>query len=216
MFLMCIAGYSQDLTSTQNSEVVETKVARHYVGIQVNELLRQLLNFGGTSNSVGNPYLITYAVNSTKNGVGFNFGLGYTYSSTSNGDPITPRTTIDHSLNLRFGLEKKFTIGKRWLSSYGLDLVLDDSNNKTETTFNPGGGIPSKTTTELSINGGGLGPRFTLNFFVSDRIMLGTEASYYYRAGTSTQKVSNQPDQTNKPRSLTFAVPAVLFVILKF
>ncbi len=218
LLLISMTCYSQDVTQVPvATEVVETKIMRHYIGVQANQLLRQLLNFGGTSNNVGNPYLLTYAINSTKSGVGLNFGLGYTYNSSSNGDPITPRTTTDNSLSLRLGIEKKFTIGKRWFSSYGLDFLLDESQNKTETTFNQGNGFPAnKTTTEFTNNGTGLGPRFTLNFLISDKIILGTEANYYYRSFTSTQKVTNQPDQTNNPKSFTFAVPAVLYVILKF
>lgn len=218
LLLISTTGYSQDVTQVPvDTEVVETKILRHYIGVQANQLLRQLLNFGGTATVAGNPYLMTYAFNSTKTGVGLNFGLGYSYSSSSNGDPITPRTTTDNSLSLRLGIEKKFTIGKRWFSSYGLDFLLDESQNKTETTFNQGNGFPgNKTTTEFTNNGTGLGPRFTLNFLISDKIILGTEASYYYRSFTSSQKVTNQPDQTNKPKSFTFAVPAVLYVILKF
>ncbi len=217
LLLITVTGYSQDVTQVPvATEVVETKIMRHYIGVQANQLLRQLLNFGGTSNGVNNPYFLTYALNSTKTGVGLNFGLGYSYSSSSNGDPFTPRTTTNNSLSMRAGIEKKFTIGKRWLSSYGLDFLFDESLDKTETTFNPGVGLSNKTTTEFTTSGTGLGPRFTLNFLISNKIILGTEASYYYRASTSTQKVTNQPDQTNKPKSFTFAVPAVLFVILKF
>jgi hypothetical protein len=210
------SGYCQDATNlAATTESVETKLTRHYVGVQANQLISQLLNFGGTAASPVNPYFMVYSFNSTKTGVGMNFGLGYTYTSSSNGDPITPRTTTDNTFSFRIGVEKKVYFHRKWFYSYGMDVLYEDANSKTETVFNPGGGGINNTT-ETSTSGGGLGPRFTLNFHISDKLLLGTEASYYYKFATATTKVTGQPDQTNKPKSFSFAVPAVIFLVLKF
>jgi hypothetical protein len=210
------SAYSQDATTLPTaSEPVETKLTRHYVGVQANQLISQLLNFGGSSTVPVNPYFIIYSFNSTKTGVGMNFGLGYTYNSTNNGDPITPRTTTDNSFSFRMGIEKKSYFHKKWFYSYGMDLLYQNSGSKIETTFNGGGGGINNTT-ETTTSGGGAGPRFTLNFHISDNLLVGTEASYYYKFATSTTKVSGQPNQTNSPKSFTFALPAVIFLALKF
>lgn len=188
----------------------------NYIGLQVNELLKQLFNLSGNSTPVNNNYLFTYAVNSNRTGVGLNVGFGYSYSQVNTGDAVTPRQTTTYSFAFRTGIEKKFTIGKKWLSSYGMDIIVDDNGTKTETTISPPGAPVQKTTTETTTSGFGLGPRFTINFFLSDQIILGTEASYYYKSLSTTQKATGVQDISNPSKSFTLVVPAVLYLVMKF
>lgn len=217
LLMMCPTGmFAQEQTPSTGSEP-RPKKAYQYVGVQANQLLRQLFNFGGSTPAIVNPYLITYAVNSSGNGVGLNVGFGYNYNKFSSGDAITPRESTISTFAMRLGVERKFNLGKRWFASYGLDFLVENSSDKTETKFNQGQGVPPfVTTTESTVNNTGFGPRLTLNFNITEKIILGTEAAYYYKSGDTTQKATSQPTTTSTTRSFNFAVPAVLFVVLKF
>ncbi len=185
-----------------------------YLGIQANQLVRQLLNFGGTNSNVANPYLLTYAFNSNASGTGMSFGLGYSYRHFNDGDAITPRQTTESDFFIRAGIEKKVFWGKRWMGSYGVDVVLDRLRDKTKTTSNFGG-PPIETGSITTL--GGLGPRCTLNFQIAEKILIGTEASYYFKSGK--QKIEDPTVSVrteHKQRSFNLAVPAVLYLILRF
>jgi len=209
LFALAWPAAAQDAT-----ESVRTN--SRFLGVQANQLVQQLLNFGGTNNAVANPYLLTYAFNHNTSGTGMSFGLGYSYRHFNDGDAITPRQTTESDLFIRAGLEKKVFWGKRWMGSYGMDLVLDRLRDKTKTTSNFGGGGPpieTGSTTNLA----GLGPRCTLNFQVAEKILIGTEASYYFKSGK--QKIEDHTVSVNtehKQRSFNLAVPSVLYLILRF
>ena len=61
--LGCIAPvYAQDATT--NVEAGTQKHFNHYVGVQVNGLIRQVLNFSNTTPTAPlNPYLLIYSLN---------------------------------------------------------------------------------------------------------------------------------------------------------
>lgn len=194
---------------------VPVRKTSHYVGVQVNELLRQLVNFGGSTTAVNNPYLIAYSFNSAKSGWGGNAGLGYTYNEIVDQN-FPPRKTKTNDFFLRMGVERKSPLGKRWLLSYGLDFIKESQSTKTEVN-NPGGGpVPVPITTESSTSTTGVGTRFTLNFFITERILIGTEATYYYKSSDQTLKATGIPDSKQNFTQFSFTVPAVLFLTLKF
>jgi hypothetical protein len=193
------------------------KISRQYVGVQVNQLIRQILNFSGSAAAVNNPYLLTYAVNSRSTGWGANFGLGYTYNEFKDGDAFTQRSTKINELFFRIGFEEKSRFGKHWIISAGMDAVTELKNNSTKVTqgdpLSPGIKTKNKST------GFGLGPRVTLSYEVTDKILIGTEATYYFKS--TTNKIDNSggsgPDDTEeKFKSFQFNPPTVIFLILKF
>ena len=192
-------------------EEVTHKTSNHYVGVQANQLLRQLFNFGGSAGSINNPYLITYAVNSVMSGWGFNSGLGYTHLEVSNEDPFNPiQTTIDDFF-VRLGIERKVPIGMKWTASYGLDILRESEKNITESR-NPQSGSFNTDTRSKST---GVGLRSTLNFNISEKILLGTEATYYYKSTKETRKGANLLDETEKFKQFNFTAPIALFLIVK-
>lgn len=191
-----------------------TKKSTHYFGIQANQLFRQLISTGSPG-SITNPYLLSYAVNSNPVGTGFTAGLGYTFNQFNDGDAITLRESTQSDFFLRLGLEKKSFWGEHWIWSFGVDVVVDAEKNKTVTSSNFGGSS-SKITTERKTNRTGLGPRITINYVITDRLIIGTEASYYFKA--ATEKITDPSLPTgseNKFKSLNLSVPAVLFLIIK-
>ncbi len=217
-----------------------SRKASHYLGVQANLLVRQLLNFSNTSTTIDNPYLISYAVNSKSTGVGFTSGIGFTINEFSDGDQTSKRNTKINNLSFRVGFEKKSMIGKKWMVSWGFDVIRDDFKNETSNTQsfdlqNPS--VKSVSTSTNSTSSWGFGPRFALNFQITDRILLGTEANYYYKSGSNSTKAATSStffdfDQfgnktlvtrsTDTPESSTdftkfqFVLPTVLYLIVKF
>jgi hypothetical protein len=225
--------YSQIDSSSQRK-------SSHYIGVQANQLIRQLVNFGGSgTNTINNPYLFVWSVNNKKTGWGMNTGLGLNLNEFTDGDANSKRTTNISDLNIRLGFEKKTNFGKRWVTSWGFDVVHQNSSNSTVTTSTP---VPSNPNiknvvdTESSTSGWGFGPRLTLNFSITPKLILGTEATYYYRSGSTSQKstitnttvvfdsqgrqifntTTNTTDNSSDFKSFQFNLPVALFLLFKF
>lgn len=209
-----LSGCALSARCQDQPESATPKKSIHYFGIQGNQLFRQLISTG-SSGPINNPYLLTYAVNANPIGTGFTAGLGYNYNQFNDGDAITLRESTQSDFFLRIGLEKKSYWSKHWVWSFGVDIVVDSEKDKTVTS-SKFGGSSSKITTEQKINRTGLGPRITLNYVISDRLMVGTEASYYFK--TATEKITDPSapaNSENKFKSFNLAVPAVLYLIIK-
>ena len=233
LLLSALSTFAQ----TDSSAVRPARKASHYFGIQANQLFKQLLNLGGTNTSaIDNPYLITYAVNSNRTGWGFNLGLGYTYTQTTDGETTNKRETTVDNFALRMGVERKYMLGKRWLTGWGFDVVYNTTKNDVKNTT--GASATNRTVIETitKSNGPGFGPRFMLGFRVSEKVYIGTEANYYYKkldqsnenktsitaptidpiTGRQITVTTNTSEKTDgKQKSFQLSVPAVLFVILK-
>jgi len=185
-----------------------------YVGLQANQLIKNLLNFSGTTTATTNPYLLVYSLNSKSTGVGFATGLGFSSIQTKSTDNFTTVTSKTNDFAWRFGLDVKKYLSRRWLFGYGTDILLEA--NKSETVSNLGAN-PNPTVT-TTIKRYGFGPRVSLNYQFHERLMIGTEASYYFKWIDQSTKVTGgagQPDSA-KLRSFQFTLPAVIFLIMKF
>jgi hypothetical protein len=197
------------------------KAAAHYVGVQANQLLRQILNFTNTSSSVTNPYLLTYSVNSTHSGWGGAIGLGYNYTQFSDGNETFTRTSTINDFFLRMGVEKKSNIAKNWMVSTGLDVIRDSQKDETKTVQKLGGSS-EEFNTNTHTSAWGFGPRVALYYTASEKIVIGTESSYYFRSGktvSSTDHIGTNPtheENTQHSKRFQFVVPAVIFLVLKF
>lgn len=209
--------------SDQPSEADSEKKATTYLGVQANQLIRQIFNFSNSNSAIDNPYLFIYSVNSKETGVGFSSGLGFSVSQISSGDPSNKFQTKINNLSIRVGVEKKSSIGKKWLVSWGFDITHDNLKNETSNTqsFNPNNTSVSTTTNTTS--SWGIGPRFTLNFQITNRILLATEANYYYKSGsTATTASTSSPGFNNETKTSSdftrfqFTLPAVIYLIVKF
>ena len=56
-----------------------SKIFNHYAGVQVNELLRQLINLSEENEAIENPYLFTYSLFTNGSGWGLQSGFGFNY-----------------------------------------------------------------------------------------------------------------------------------------
>jgi hypothetical protein len=91
-------------------------------------------------------------------------------------------------------------------------LFWADQNRAHETNDQFSGNI----VTETSTNFWGLGPRAGLMFLLSDRITLGTEATYYLRYIRDTTKLTGLPDSKQKSSEFVLTVPVVLILSIRF
>jgi len=191
--------------------------AYHYLGLQGNQLIRQLLNFGGNSSAITNPYLFTYSFNSKASGFGYSTGIGGSKIQTKTSDNFTTTTSTVTDFAWRIGVEKKSYLSKRWLVGWGGDFLFE--TNKSETESKSGSTVnPTVTTTAKRY---GFGPRVSIAFHLHDRVLLGTEGSYYFKWIKQTQKITapgfpaSNGEANPKLEQFTFTLPAVIFIMLK-
>ncbi len=191
----------------QTATTVTPDRITHYIGLQANQLLKQVINFGN-SPAVNNPFLLKYSLRFNETQTQINAGFGYSYSQqTEKGGLKSDLSNLD----FRLGYGKSYPIGKKFELGIGIDGVLKAQNIQTVNvqSFNFGSGIDSTITTSKSVAMGyGLGPQVTLTYAITDRILIGTEASYYFIR--SSQKLEVQ----SKNYSSSFGGPEVLTVTI--
>ena len=235
--ILCIAllaGYLDVCTAQTDASGTGVKKDKSYdqlVGVQLNGLIKQVFNFGNNnSNTPVNPYLLTYSINSRKTGWGLRAGIGYNYNSTSSDDGITATTTKINDLSIRLGIEKAFMLSDKWSAGVGIDGVFNSNNDNTSNTVKQGDTTTTATKTDMSSFGGG--PMGWLRFHVTDKVLIGTEASFYYVSGTQNTTidvtrttfiggggtVTTTTETTSKPTISqgTFNSPLVFYIMVRF
>ncbi len=223
------------LNCTAQTEEPLAKKYNHYIGVQANQLLKQLVNLNNSNSVIDDPYLLTYAIHMVKNGWGLQTGLGYDYQDIKDKTPISRETKINN-LFYRIGVAKKFRIGKRFEGGYGLDLAGDYQINKTFASSVTVIGITidsSSSNSTSKVNSFGFGPQVNLSYYFSERIMLGTEATYYFidskqkqnvlvtdnlfnqSTGINTVATSNSNIESSTAK-FSLSIPVALFLIVRF
>ncbi len=227
---MSITVHAQDVQLMDASPAPKQKMFEHQVGVQINQLIRQVFNFSSSSSSsVNNPYLLVYSLTYRKLGIGLRFGGGYTYKSFTNDDGITKQETKINDYQFRLGLEKIFMLSKRWTAGVGADAVFtknDDYTMTEVTSFDT-----TTTITNSKIPSSGAGAMAWLRYHITEKILIGTETSFYYTEGTQKQNISvtrrrngnpGNPVETtisdidNKAAEGIFALPVVFYLLVKF
>src|ERR1043165_3893363 len=108
----------------------------HYVGVQLNGLIRQVINFNNnTASTLVNPYMVVYSVNSVKTGWGLRAGLGFQYNSSNVKDGITETDQKINDINGRIGIERRFQLSRKWTVGAGLDGLITNNDHNTTVTI---------------------------------------------------------------------------------
>jgi len=201
----------------------------HHIGVQMNELIRQVFNFNNSSSTNNNPYLLMYSVNSVKTGWGLRLGLGYTYKSFTDDDGITRKESNLNDLRLRLGVEKAFRLSAKWTAGAGVDGVFATDDDKTTSVIRSFDSSTTVTKTNISSYGGGA--MAWLRYNITPRVLIGTETSFYYSTGNQKQTISitqrdfgtpGQPFETttskidNNNSQGIFSVPVAFYLIVRF
>jgi hypothetical protein len=209
----------------------------HLAGLQANELVRQLVNLNADDDLIDNPYLVKYALFANRCQWGVQAGFGLRYSRFEDKLSPTGQDSRIYDIFYRAGVARRFAIGKRWEAVAGLDFAGSRQTDKTNTllVLDQGARIDSTHTySNSTVTGRGGGLQLALQFQVSGRIWLGTEATFYYMKLSDKQAVVLTEIETwpDFPENNTYSVsssnsdidrtefemtvPAVLFLLIRF
>jgi|GEM_PF-1536700 hypothetical protein len=177
--LSCLLFLTGSLLFCQQGDTIYIKNFDHFVGVQVNPLLRQIINFS-ESDPVNNPYLIKYTLRHNKSGLTFNVGGGLNTASTENEDGL--KTDNDsYAIRGGFGYQQRFS--KRFEAGVGVDFIYGNTSRETFSVQVFDFGQQTDSTISRVRNastriGGGI--QLNLNYYISERILIGTECTLYY------------------------------------
>src|SRR5687768_16681111 len=109
VFLIFCFQYCYPQAETERSKLID-----HYIGVQANQLLRQIINFSSSSvTATDNPYLLIYSANLVKSGWGLQAGMGYNYQKIEDKEAPGNRASKFNDFFGRIGLGKKLKLGKK-------------------------------------------------------------------------------------------------------
>lgn len=206
-----------------NGEMEKVKKTDHYIGLQANFLLRELINIGGNNLALQNPYGMVYHLNSRKSGLGFRVGLGPRIYSTTNRDGNATISSNGYNMSGRLGFDKRIKLDDKWESGVGIDILYSIENDKTvsdQLNFNR---FKSEIQSENTFYGGG--PMGYLRYYLRQNILIGTEASFYFVAGETRSRVkftdefgnvASESDDKDKFQNGQLNLPISLYLFVKF
>lgn len=210
-------------SSAQDSSCCHHKQWNHVVGVQANQLIRQIFNFSNNNPTINNPYLLTYTATNIKSKWGVDVGLGYTYNNIFENDGNTKKETNINDMYVRVGVQKQIPLTRKFSSQFSFHVLADILNNKTSSAqdFNF-----QKTTIKSNSNiarfGGG--PAMSFRYKVNPRVFVGTEMNYYFKKGntktdiTTINEFQGQGSQTtvsnsdNDVTTFLLNVPTAIFL----
>jgi hypothetical protein len=192
----------------------------HLIGVQLNELIRQVFNY--EKNAATNPYQLTYSLTSAKTNWGLRTGIGVNYSNiVLNGDYMDT-TQKSLSVQFRVGVEKSFKLYRRFIVGVGLDFVYDHRKSENIETENQPtvSHIPYKVDNTLTTELFGGGPELSLKYQISNRIAVGTELELYYITGTERNKTVYQYTSAEESEKTSIDqknlnTPTVFYLIIR-
>ncbi len=216
---------------TQPGAAQKDKVFEHHIGLQFNELVKQVFNFSSNTTATNNPYLLTYNINFKKSGWGLRVGAGYNKQQIHTDDGITKRNSDINNLNARLGFEKAFRLSGRWSAGVGLDGTYSNNDNKTIAIIRSTDS--TKTETKSTTSGYGGGAMGWLRYAITPNVVIGTEASFYFAEAKEKQDVTVTQynrfggigQQTvvttksaidDKTSEMVFSLPVVLYLYVRF
>jgi hypothetical protein len=224
--------------SAQQADADTANKLNHYIGVQANQLIKQIINLNNNNVAISNPYLLTYAVFSSKHKWGVTAGFGYTYRRSKDKLASADQESKINESFYRAGIARKFSVGKRWEASLGLDYIGSYQLDKTFTFSVVEFGNQQKdstasvSTSVAKISGGGL--NLGLTWQVSRRVFLGTEMTLYYSTTNRKSNVlvsdtftnANFPEQNmytlssanteTEDAEFNTTLPVAIFLMIKF
>ena len=206
----------------ENDQTPKVKKTDHYIGVQANFLLREILNFGGNNLVLQNPYGFVYHMNSKKSGYGFRLGIGPRVYSSTNRDGSATISTNGYNISGRVGFDKRIKLDDKWETGIGIDALFNFRDDKTVSDQMNFQQVKSEVkTTDQAVGGG---PMAYLRYYIRKNILIGTEASFYFLSGTNQSKtklidnfgnVTNESDDKDKFTNGQLNLPVSLYLFIK-
>lgn len=190
----------------------QEKVYTKMVGMNATSFVKSFLSFNEQS-PTGTPYQFTFRKIS-ENGKAFRSKIGLNFSNTTNEEQgEDDKTTLTFvNIELALGYEKRLQLDKRWLMYGGFDVLLGINQTILKNTD----GVDQFTSQSQEITGG-LAPLAGLQFNITDRLSLSTEAALPLTFQMLTDKFdsgSNSSKEMTNSIQLTASLPT--FVYLNF
>ncbi len=215
LLLLCIGSYN--INAQEEEEKRPKKPFRHELGINSNALFDRLARFQQDS-SARNPYLMTYRVSRGHWGIGLSGGGTYQKNRAAQKGFADSESDIKWSTDLRLGVHYRNELGRGFWGLFGFDAVAQRS--REEQLIDSGFDVVQRLSQSESIGGG---PTIGLQWWMTKRLALGTEAGFYWVYGTNeTARIFknfpelddsiNQDETTN----LKTLLPASIFLVFKF
>lgn len=205
----------------------EKGTKKNEIGTDITALIEQVLNFNKTEFT--SPYSATYQITYKRHFKGFSarIGVGGRTASQDVDDDFSDEVfkKIDRRINYRIGVEKPVELSKRWNFYYGLDFRHSITQARNDFHYQNGGWRYGSDTKGSTIS---ISPLFGLEFRITDKIALQTEANflaYFYKSSKQpiiTQITENPSDEMpstdleeTKIRGTAFNVPDFLVLTIK-
>lgn len=203
---------SKPTKQKESTIFTEERERIRYFGIEMNPLIRQIINLNPNSTPTNNPFQLQFASNSVKTGRGYAIGFSYMRSKTVDNPSTSQRETINREIAFRGGYERKLQLSRRWIVFYGYDLLLGGATFYTETNDPVFGTIVTETKRNLW----GLGPRAGLMLLLGDRVTVSTESNLYLRFITDKTTLTGTANSEQKTTEFELTLPIVLFLSVRF
>ena len=138
----------------------ELRSFRKNIGLNMTPLITQLIPLNRSNPRQAGPYLVHFKTYGTRNRAAFRFSMGMHLVPDNNGNVDNPQ------INIGMGWEKRRSLGGRWSYTRGFDFVIltGDLN------------VPGNANNDEVVVFGG-GPVWGLEYFIDQRISIGTEVS---------------------------------------
>lgn len=190
-FLISVMVLSSIASRSQSDSLPQTKMFDHFVSLQANELLRQIISFD-ESPEVRNPFLFKYTLRHNNTGFAFNAGFGFSNARTVDENEVEIRTEMN---DLRLGLGYQKQLGKIIEAGVGIDYLVgrDRVETLSITVQEFQQSIDSTYATSKQVNTrSGFGIQGSLSFVIAKWFTIGTEFSIQYIKSTEGFNAINQ------------------------
>jgi hypothetical protein len=159
------------------------KMFDHYASVQVNKLIKEVINLNSNNNLIDNPYLLEYSLIHNKSNFGLSMGFGYTYSQEKDHENPDGKYIEENDLSFFIGVCKRQMLGKKVELSYGLDYVnnyvLNKSYSNSVTEFGNRRDSSYFQVKDES-KAWGMGFDVIFRFYLSRRILIGSQLNCNY------------------------------------
>lgn len=203
---------------TTNSEETTKKERQvfHEIGIGTSIISQFFKTEGSTINQ--NPYFLTYKLVHKRFAYRAGFG-GKLDESESFIDGTSDKLTLKKSnFDWRVGMEYRVPIGKKWLGTFGADYVA----KKTFDERISNSGFDKVVIADNQIGSGG-GLAIGVQYALTPKLMLGTEAAFYYMNVERKQFTTfetlpqfNTDPEINNNRVTESLLPSSIYLIFHF
>jgi hypothetical protein len=187
------------------SQEDQPKKFDHYASVQVNQIIKEIINLSSNDDLIDNPYLLEYSLIHNKSNFGLNMGFGYSYSQQGDHENPDGRYIEESTLSCFIGVCKRQMLGKKVELSYGLDYFNNYGLNKSYSfTIVEFGSRKDSSYFQVKdeLKAWGVGFDVMFRYYFSKRILIGSQLTYSYMMTEEKSHSLTYTESTSFPTSL--------------